>query len=279
MKKLASIVILILFVSLFLGADVYTKSVERVKAFELMGKKQEETLQMKDRWFGGSKYAEIGKEFTTIIDLDKAKMSLVLHEPKIYFEIPLDMDGNRFLEFISSLSPKIAEVVRSMKITDAKVNVDVESKKVANWDCRSSEFEMTIMIPAINMMPKFRMKMWMSDAFPKNYEKYSEMGGLFMASVIGALNIDEESRKEMEKLNNLGGFQIAADVTIEIFGSKIEIESQTLEVTEKPAPPGIYSAPKDYTKKDVDFIKEQIKQLPRSDTPRPSSDLDTTPKE
>ena len=51
MKKIASIFILILLVSSFLSADIYTKSVERVKAFELMGKKMPETLQMKDRWY------------------------------------------------------------------------------------------------------------------------------------------------------------------------------------------------------------------------------------
>ena len=60
MKKLALIVILILFVSLFLGADIYTKSVDRVKAFELMGKKQQETMQMKEQWFGKNKFAQIG---------------------------------------------------------------------------------------------------------------------------------------------------------------------------------------------------------------------------
>ena len=263
MKKIALIVILILFVSLFLGADVYTKSVERVKAFELMGKKQQETLQMKDRWFGKNKYAEIGKDFTTIIDLDKEKMYLALHEPKIYFEIPADIEGKKLLEFITFLSPKVAEVVKSIKISDAKVNLKGETKKIANWDCTASEFEMTFMIPAINMMPKFKIKMWMTYDLPKDYEKYSEMGQLFMENIMGALNIDENSQKELAKLENVDGFQIAADITLEIFGSKIDIESQTLEVTEKSPPPGIYSVPKDYTKKDIEFIKEQIKQIPK----------------
>jgi hypothetical protein len=268
MKKLALIIILILFVSLFLGADVYTKSVERVKAFEMMGKKQQETLQMKDRWFGKGKYAEIGKDFSTIIDLDKELMYFALHGSKIYFELPSDLDGNKLFDFIIFLSPKVAEVIKSAKITDAKVNLKVETKKIANWDCTASEFEMVFMIPAINMMPKFKMKMWMTHDLPKEYEKYTEMGELFMRSIMGMLNIDENSQKEMEKLETVDGFQIAAEVSVEIFGTRIDIESQTLEVTEKPAPPGTYSVPKDYIKKDIAFIKDQIKQIQEANTSR-----------
>jgi hypothetical protein len=266
MKKLAWIIIIILCVSLFLGADVYTKSVERVKAFELMGKKQEETLQMKDRWFGMNKYAEIGKEFSTIIDLEQGIMYLALHEPKIYIEIPTDIDGKKLLDFITSLSPKVSEAIKGIRITDAKVNLRSETKKIANWDCTASEFEMVIIIPAINMMPKFKMKMWMTHDLPKDYERFKELGEFFMNSIVGMLNIDESSQKEMAKMESVDGFQIAADVTVEIFGTRIEVESQTLEVTEKPAPPGTYSVPKGYTKKDINFIKDQIKRTPRANT-------------
>ena len=264
MKKLALIVILILFVSLFLGADVYTKSVERVKAFEMMGKKQGETLQMKERWYGKNKYVEIGKDFNFIVDLEKENMFFILHDAKIYVEIPTDMDGDKFFEFIMALSPKVAEVVKSIKITDVKVNLNTETKKIANWDCTASEFEMVFMIPAINMMPKFKMKMWMTHDLPKDYEKFSEMGEIFIRSIFGALNIDDASQKEMEKMEKVDGFQIATDVTIEIFGSRINVEAQTLEVTEKTAPPGTYSVPESYTKKDLKDIQDQIKQIPRS---------------
>jgi len=260
MKKLALIVIVILLVTLFLGADVYTKSVERVKAFEVMGKKQKETMQMKEHWFGKNKYAEIGKDFNMIIDLDKEKMYFVLHNPKIYFEFPTDLEGDKLLEFITFLSPKVAEAIKSIKITDAKVNLRNETKKIANWNCTASEFEMVLIIPAINMMPKFKIKMWMTNDLPKDYEKHAKMGEFFIKSILGILNIDENSKKELDKLEAVDGFQIAAEVTVEIFGSRIDVESQSLEVTEKPAPSGTYSVPRGYTKKDIKFIKDQIKQ-------------------
>lgn len=267
MKKLVLIVICILFVSMFLSADVYTKAVERVKAFEIMGKKQQEEMQMKDRWYGKNKYAEIGKEFSMIVDLDKEIMYFALHGSKIYVEIPIGHDGDELHDFIMSLSPKVSEVVKSIRISDAKVNIETDRKKIANWDCTASEFEMVILIPPMNMMPKFKMKMWMTDSLPKDYEKLTQAGQLFMKTLFGILNLDENSRKEIEKLGKVVGFQVAAEVTMEIFGSRIEVESQALEVTEKPAPPGTYSVPKDYVKKDIDFIKDQIKQTPMGDVP------------
>ncbi len=268
MKKLALIVIVILFVALFLSADVYTKSVERVKAFEMMGKKQQETIQMKDRWYGKNKYAEIGKDHSMIIDLDKGLMYLALHEPRIYFEIPTDIDGKKLFEFITSLSPKVAEAIKDIRITDAKVNLRSEKKKIANWDCTASEFEMVIIIPAINMMPKFKMKLWTTSDLPKDYEKFTEMGEFFMQSIIGMLNIDESSQKEMAKMESIEGFQVAADITVEIFGTRIEVESQSLEVTEKPAPPGTYSVPRGYTKQNIKFIQDFLKRIPEAETAR-----------
>ena len=266
MKKLALIVILILFVALFLGADVYTKSVERVKAFEMMGKKQQETLQMKDRWYGTNKYAEIGKDHSMIIDLDKQKMYLALHGPKIYFEIPTDIDGKKLLAFITSNYPKVAEAIKDIRITDAKVKLNTETKKIANWNCTASEFEMVIIIPAINMMPKFKMKMWTTKDLPEDYERFKEMGEFFMTSIVAMLNIDESSQKEMAKMESVEGFQVATDVTVEIFGTRIEIESQSLEVTDKPALPNTYSVPSSYEKKDIKFIQNFFRQVPRAGT-------------
>ncbi len=265
MKKIAWIIIIILFASLFLRADVYTKSLERIKEFEMMGKKQEETLQMKDRWFGKNKYAEIGNDFSLIIDLDKEIMYFVHHGSKVYFEMPTDLEGNKLIDFITFLSPKVAEAIKEVRITDVKVNLDIERKKIANWNCTASELEMVIVIPAMNMMPKFKMKMWMTDAFPKDYEKLRETGQMFMKTFMDILNIDENSQKELEKMEAVDGFQIGADVTVEIFGTRIEVESQNLEVTEKPAPPGTYSVPGGYAKIGIEDIKNLIKQTPNGD--------------
>jgi hypothetical protein len=251
MKKLALIVIVILLLALFLSADIYMKNVERTKAFELMGNKQQENVEIKEQWLTKNKFAQFTKELNIIVDYDKEKMYIIVHKPKIYYEIPTDITREQILELVP---PKAAEAIKSIQITDVKVNLSGETKRIANWNCSSSEFEMVLMIPALNMMPKFKMKMWTTKDLPSDYKEYATvMEEFFVKYILGMLNIDENSKKELEKLDTVDGFQVAAEATIHIFGSEINVESQCLEVTEKPAPPGTYSVPKGYTKKTLNF--------------------------
>jgi len=254
MKKTILIVILILLFSLFLGADVYIKKMERVKAFELMGKKQKESVEIKELWLAENKFVQFGKDLSIIVDYNKEKLYLIAHQPKVYYEIPADITREKLLALISKLSPKAAEVVESIKITNAKVNLSGETKKIANWNCNSTEFEMVLMIPALNMMPKFKMKTWTTKDFPPDYNKYTKLvEEFFVKYYLGMINIEEASKKELEKLETVDGFEVAVDITISVFGTEINVESQCLEVTEKTAPPGVYSVPKGYQKKTINF--------------------------
>ncbi len=252
MKKFVLIFILVLLFSFFLGADVYMKTVETVKPFEMMGKKMPEQTEIRERWMGLNKFALLMKEYSLIIDSDKGKLWLVIHGPKVYYELPTNITREKILELIQGLSPKAMEVLRSITITDTKFNPGSETKKIANWNCSSSEFEMVIMIPALNMMPRFKMKMWTTRDLPAGYKKYTKMGEeFFVKYVLGMVKIDENSKKAMERMGESDGFEVAAEITVSIFGSDINMESQALEVTEKPAPPGTYSVPAGYTKKPI----------------------------
>jgi len=83
------------------------------------------------------------------------------------------------------------------------------------------------------------------------------------------LNVDENSRKELEKMDKIEGFQIAAEVTVNMFGTEINVESQVLEVVEKPAPPGVYSAPRGYTKGNLGVDLGLKKKPPEKKPPLP----------
>jgi hypothetical protein len=251
MKKFALIVVVILLLALFLSADIYMKNVERTKAFEMMGNRQQEKVEIKEQWLTKNKFAQFNKELNIIVDYDKEKMYIIMHKPKTYYEIPTDITKEQILALVP---PKVADAIKSIQITGVKVDLSGETKRIANWNCSSTEFEMVLMIPALNMMPKFKMKTWTTKDLPSDYKKYTTvMEEFFVKYILGMLNIDENSKKEMEKMDTVEGFQVAAEVTINIFGTEINVESQCLEVTEKPAPPGTYSVPKGYTKKTLNF--------------------------
>lgn len=252
MKKMMMIIVLVLLLSLFLSADIYMKSVEHVKPFEMMGKKQPAQTEIRERWLGEDKFALFSKEYSMVINEEKGKMFLIIHEPKIYFELPTNMTKDKIIELLLGLSPKAAEVVRSITVTDLKYSSSGETRKIANWNCSSSEFEMVVMVPALNMMPKFKMKMWTTKDLPAGYQKYTKAAeGFFVKYILGLVNIDEPSKKVMEKMSTSDGFEIASEITVSIFGAEIHMESQCLEVVEKPAPQGTYSVPAGYAKKSI----------------------------
>lgn len=250
MKKLILFVVLvlifILLFSLFLSADVYVKVMERTEAYEMSGKRHPEKVEIKEQWLAKDKFAVFNKELNIIVDYQKEKLYFIVHKPKKYYEFPTSIDMKKLQELIP---PKAAEIISSIKISDVKLNLSGQKKKVANWDCQGIEFEMVIMIPALNIMPKLKMKLWATKDVPFDYKKYAGgMGEFYGKFVFRVLNVDESSKKELEKMDKIEGFQIAAEVTVNMFGSEMKVESQVLEVTEKAAPAGIYSPPKDYTK-------------------------------
>ena len=250
MKRLILALTLVLFVTPFLGADVYVKTVQRTEAHEIMGKKNPEKVEIVETWLAKNKYAQISKAISIIIDYEKEKLYFIIHPQKIYLEFPTNIDLAKLQEL---LPPKYAEMISTITVTDAKVNLTGQKKKVANWNCYAVEFEMVFMIPALNMMPKFKIKMWLTEDVPFDYKAYISQSEFFERFVFGILNVDENSKKELEKLGTVDGFQVGTEVTFSIFGSEIKVEAQCLEVAEKPAPAGIYSVPRGYTKKTIEL--------------------------
>lgn len=251
MKKLTLVLILVLSVSSFLCADIYVKIMERTEAHEMMGRKNPERVEIKERWLGKDKFfVQFSKELSVIVDYEKEKMYLIAHKPRHYYELSTNIEKTNLQEY---LSPEIAKGISSAKITDFKVNLNGQTKKVSNWNCYGTDIEFFIMIPALNMMAKYKMKIWMTRDIPFDYKKYRAIDEFFDRYILRMVNIDEDSKKEMEKLEKFDGFQIATEATVSMFGSEIKIVSQCLEVVEKPPPPDIYSVPRDYTKKTLNF--------------------------
>jgi hypothetical protein len=247
MKKLILIIVVILLASLFLSADVYVKRVEKMAPFEMGGKKNPETIEIKEMWLGENSFVQHSKTVSLILDGKKEKIYVIIHPQKCYYEFSTDINREKLLEMIP---PEAAKIISSIEITDAKVTIGGPKKQVANWNCEESEMDMTFMVPAVGIMPKYKVKFWTTKDIPFDYKKYTKAADEFFVNyVLGIVNINEESRKELEKMETVDGFQVAAEITITILGSEIKMEMQVLELEERPAPADAYSVPDGYTKK------------------------------
>jgi hypothetical protein len=246
MKKLILVIVVILLASIFLSADVYVKRMEKMAAFELMGTKNPETVEIKEMWLGENSFVQHSKTVSIILDGKKEKIYIIVHPQKIYFEFPTDINREKLLEMVP---PEAAKIISTIEITGAKVNIGGPKKKIANWNCEKTELEMTFMVPAIGIMPKYKIRIWSTRDIPFDYKKYTKAADEFFVNhILGIVKIDEDSKKELEKMEVVDGFQVAADITVNIYGSEINIEMQVLEIEERPAPADAYSVPSGYTK-------------------------------
>jgi len=247
MKRIICALILALIVPSFLCADIYLKSVERTKPFEMMGKEVPEKVEIRVQWLAKDKFAHLGKEISIIANYESKKLYFIVNKAKIYYELPLNITR---ADLLKMLPPKAAAIVESIKITNAKVNLNVGAKKIANWNCRGNDLEMVLMIPAMNIMPKYKMRYWTTKELPFDHTQYKKVfNEIYEKIMFNILGFDEESKKEVHKLFRMEGFGIATEIIVEAFGSVIQVEGQVLELEEKTAPPGTYSIPKGYKKK------------------------------
>ncbi|MDH5406829.1 MAG: hypothetical protein OEX80_09850, partial [Candidatus Aminicenantes bacterium] len=95
MKRLILALTLVLFVSPCLCADVYVKTVQRTEAYEMMGKRHPENVEIVEMWLAKNKSAQIRKMLSIIVDNEKEKMYFIIHPQKIYYEFPTDIDRTK----------------------------------------------------------------------------------------------------------------------------------------------------------------------------------------
>jgi hypothetical protein len=241
MKKLILMLVLMAVVTFFASADVYVKSKSHTDPMSMMGQTTPAKDDVTEQWFSDTALAHVGKDQSFIIDLKRNVMDIVNHGSKTYVETTLPVD------FAKLLPPQAAAMAGMMKMT-ATVKPGTEKKKIGTWNCSLYNVNMSVMGMA---MP---LKVWASTEVPFDSAKFA---ALFTTLMKGQMRMDDASVAEFLKIK---GFQIASEMNAEIMGAKIHSTTEVLEIALKPAPAGIYSAPKGYAKKDTLSMDELQKR-------------------
>jgi hypothetical protein len=230
MKKVFFAVILVMVVALMLPADVYIKTNVHTDAFAMMGQNQPAKDEVMEQWVGNNQLVNKTGDKIMIMDMNKKMMFIVNPKDKTYVETALPLD-------MSILLPKeAASMVSMMKVT-VKVAANGQTKKVNKWSCSGYDVEMSM------MMMQMKMKVWATTDVPFDWKMFAKM----YANVSKMSFMDDAAIAEMMKIN---GYQVASEMTMDMMGSKLNVTSQVVEITQKPAPAGIYAVPAGYTKKD-----------------------------
>lgn len=230
MKKAFSIFGAVLILAAFVSADVYIKSKTHTDAFSIMGQSQPAKDETVEQWFGNDKFAHLGSEMSSIVDLKNNVMFLVNHKDKTYVETELPLDIAKLMP------PEMAQMMGAMMKMTVAVKPTGETKTIGQWKCSGYDVSIQMM-----MMP-MKMAVWASTDVPMDMEKFSKM----YANVLKAqLRLDDAALQEMAKIK---GYWIASETTAEMMGAKIRTTTEVIEITNKTPNPSVYAVPQGYTK-------------------------------
>jgi len=124
-------------------------------------------------------------------------------------------------------------------------NVSVEvtetgqTEKIGQWNCVIYNMKMNMMMMTMNH------KIWASADVPFDWKTY--MQDMYSQFAMVTMRLNEDSVKEMGKIQ---GFQIKSEMSMDMMGTEMKSSNEVVEILNKAAPAGVYSAPQGYTKKD-----------------------------
>jgi hypothetical protein len=230
MKKVFTVVLVVLALAALAHADFYIKSKAHTDAFAMMGKNQPAKDEINEQWIGNNKFANITPEMSMILDLGANKAWIINHKNKNYVEtdIPLDMS--------KIMPPEAASMMGMLKAT-VSVQPTGETKTIGQWPCTKYDVSINMM-----MMP-MKFTVWATENVPFDVNMFKDK--MFASLMKGTLRLDDASIGELEKVK---GYWIASEMNMEIMGSKMHTSSEVVEISQKTPGPGVYSIPAGYTK-------------------------------
>jgi hypothetical protein len=139
----------------------------------------------------------------------------------------------------------MAGLLQSIKMT-ATVAPTNNKKTIGTRACNEFDVSLTLSVIPLNL------KVCATTDVPFDIKNYREkiQPSMQKSQMIG---LDDASLKELGKID---GMWLSSETTGETMGIKIHTTMEVTEITQKPAPDGIYSVPSGYTKQDKLSIQD-----------------------
>jgi len=239
MRKALSILFILGFVVGFANADTYIRQTSHTDAVTMMGQTQPARDDTQEIWIGQDQMATVTKDMTILVDTNRKVLDMINHAKKTYVEMPLPLDMSQYVP---------AQMSQMMSATKVTVTPKGVTQQVNQWNCDGYEVLMDMGIMKMKMM------VWATTSVPFDWAQVQEK--LAYHVMKASMRLSDAAMAEFKKIK---GFQIKADIGMEMMGSQMTASTAVNEITTKPAPAGIYAVPAGYTKQDKlslqDFMK------------------------
>lgn len=234
MKTLLAVV-LILIIPAFARADVCMKQRSHTDSYYYGGvtnpAEDEETVT----WISSDKMAASSERRLIIVDATAKAMYFVNHTDSTYVQIALPMDWSAVVDQGLLARLNMFKRVGEVKAAD-------ETKKIGDWECRG--YDVLTWIPYRDIRYDEReIRVWAATDAPVDFDFYNEV----LPELWNLRNYSDSLMVEMKKLK---GVEVASEGVAYQRGFSVNTSEELLDMFPADPPPGVYSVPKGYTKKD-----------------------------
>lgn len=240
MKRLSTLLVIVLALGAFLHADIYIRTKTHADAMSVMGQDQPAKDSVTEQWMAEDKVATNMENQSIILDLKANKMFIVNHGEKTYVETDLPLD------IVKILPPQAAQMMGGMMKATVTVAPNGQTKQIGAWKCSGYDIAISM------MMMTMKQTVWAA----------SDVGfdlTTFMAKAYGNvlkaqyMFFDDAALAEMKKIK---GIPILTETILEMMGTQNHRSSEVVEISKKASPPGVYAVPAGYAKTDTLSMKD-----------------------
>lgn len=242
MRKLLSIIFVMLFCAQFSVADIFIKSVTRTDTYAGGEVKSSKETAESTIWIGKDRIAYNTPDFKIILNKKENRFFFSNAKRKTYVEasVPLDM---------ALLLSEDLKLLYGAGKTTGTVRETGETRKIKDFDCKEYEVKYW---KTYDETPTDRLKIKVlaaKEAVP-DLSLHDEMLD-YMRMIF---NRDEKLRKELQKIN---GIQMYLEVSEPRGDTEVRYIEEVIEISDREPPEGVYSVPEGY-KKEITFNKKDF---------------------
>ncbi|NIM14370.1 MAG: DUF4412 domain-containing protein [Candidatus Aminicenantes bacterium] len=225
----------------FIHADVYIKQKSHTDGYYYGGINRPAVDSTNELWLGDGKIVLITETSITIIDKEKNHALIINKSAKTYVETTLPID-------LSKLGPeRVAPVIKAIRYR-GRVKETGKTKTIGKQKCKEYAIN-TYGVYQGNRDNELDTTLWASSDLPFDMNKYRDL----LFNIYRLRNYSDELLEEMKKID---GFRIAAESLYYPKGFSVKTTTEVTEISQKEPPPGIYSVPQGFTKKEKFTIPE-----------------------
>ena len=234
MRTLAALFLTLVAQTSVIVADTCVRIENHADEYYYMGQTHPAVNRIDEIWFGNGKFAYVTEAQKIVIDLSDSSLVFMVLRDSTYARGRLPFDWK---DLVSEQTSSILQMYRRR----GEVRETAETKTIGGWPSRAYRISSWIDLEDGRYSEREETA-WMSKDIPIDWDLFRRVH----RDLLALSNYDDEL---MTELLNIEGFSAATETKTYIQGFSVNSSERVVGVDRKAAPPGFYSIPSGFTKK------------------------------